>query len=220
MRELKLAFRWLVYKSNDPVFNISNKRLLGWSANELILDSAFGFVKANASQFEWFYDYFYGNCFRYNMDQSHKLDLQDNGLELRLFVGPSDEYHDYLFPTYFNGLRLFISDKDSLPTYSEGILLRPGQHANIQLSKTFSTIQSAPYSNCTNVDPNTSILTQEMQRLGLSYTRKDCLFICFQKLTIDLFGCYDLQYPKIFDAQPCSNFTIFQTIKVTLNLPI
>lgn len=212
--DINLIHRWLVYQTNDPKFNITKKRSFGFAADELIIDSAFAYLPVDSNEFEWYYDYFYGNCFRYNLNQSKILELPESGLEMQLFAGLSDEYFNYLFPSYNTGLRLFISDRENIPISSEGILLKPGEHVNIQISKSLATILPKPYSYCKNFDAELNILTREMKRLEISYNRKDCLYICFQILTIDAFGCNDLQYPQLLDAQPCSNFTIFKQVKV------
>lgn len=167
------------------------------------------------SEFEWYYDYFNGNCFRYNMNQTQYLEYQESGLELKLFVGLADDHYDYLYPSSSNGLRLFISDRNYMPLSTEGILLRTGEHVDIQLSKTLANIKPKPYSSCTDFNPNLNVLTRGMNKLNISYTRKDCLYVCFQKLSVDAFGCYDLQYPDIIDdVEACRNFSSFKDSKV------
>lgn len=46
-------------------------------------------------------------------------------------------------------------------------------------------------------------LAQEMRRIGMRYTRRDCVKLCEQKQIIDQFGCYSLAFPKIFNFPPC-----------------
>lgn len=213
--EIDLIYRWLVYQTNDPSFNTTRKRSFGFSIDELILDASFAYFPIDASEFEWYYDYFYGNCFRYNTNQSQSLSIQEAGLQLKLFTGLADVHYDYLFASESNGLRLFIADPNYTPISSEGLLLRPGEHVNIQLSKQLAQIKPHPYSSCLEFDPNLNELTRAMARLNISYTRKDCLYVCIQKLSVEAFGCYDLQYPKIFDnVEPCANYSSFKQSKV------
>lgn len=44
-----------------------------------------------------------------------------------------------------------------------------------------------------------------MKRIGMRYTRRDCVKLCEQKLIIEHNKCYSLDYPKIFDFPPCPN---------------
>lgn len=39
----------------------------------------------------------------------------------------------------------------------------------------------------------------------MRYTRRDCVQICVQKLIIDRFDCYSLNFPKILNVPPCPN---------------
>lgn len=51
-----------------------------------------------------------------------------------------------------------------------------------------------------------------MRRLGLNYTRRDCLELCTQKLLHDRHKCYSLRLPKIFlDNYPPCPFQTQQT---------
>lgn len=210
-------FRWLIYQTNDPKFNETRKKSFGFRADQMILDCYFASEKCTLSQFDWYYDYFYGNCFRFNYgnetDQLNSVVTPDTGLELILLSRIPDFDQNFLYSSRQNGLRIIISDQNSTPIYSQGILLRPGVHANIDLAKTKSVSMPEPYSNCQNTRSMTSILAREMRNLGIIYNRKDCLNLCFQKLNIDLFGCYDLQFPRLFDAPPCDNRSIFEKIK-------
>lgn len=219
--EISLIYRWLVYQTNDPSFSATRRRSFGFSLDEFIVEAAFALTPFNTTtDFEWYYDYFYGNCFRYNMNQSRTLDLQEAGLEITLFAGLADDHYDYLYASQSNGLRVFIADRNYIPLSSEGILVRPGEHVNIELSKSLVSIKPKPYSKCIEFDSNYNELTRAMSKLNISYTRKDCLYVCFQKLSVEAFGCYDLQYPKIVDdsVEPCANFSSFKKTKVSFRI--
>lgn len=67
-----------------------------------------------------------------------------------------------------------------------------------------------PFSNCVEFHSQLdNVYSKEMKKLGMKYIRKNCLALCQQKLIIDMFGCYSLEFPKILDAKPCVNLTTY-----------
>ena len=62
---------------------------------------------------------------------------------------------------------------------------------------------SKPYSNCQEAKQVNTELAREMRKNGMRYTRRDCVLICVQKLIIDRFNCYSLDFPKVFNFPPC-----------------
>lgn len=71
----------------------------------------------------------------------------------------------------------------------------------------------APYSNCHHVNSIDTPLSRELAKFNMPYSRVNCLVLCQQKQTIDQIGCYDMRYPKLFDAQPCRNESSFRKLK-------
>ena len=83
-----------------------------------MLSCRFNDAECNIDQdFVWYYDFFYGNCFRYNSgrDQSGKsVKLQEsttsgplNGLQLEIFVGKTKDFRQALAKT---GARVMVRD--------------------------------------------------------------------------------------------------------------
>lgn len=58
-----------------------------------------------------------------------------------------------------------------------------------------------------------TVLSREVERLNMSYSRTNCLILCHQKQIIDKVGCYDIRFPRILDAQPCRNQSSFNQLR-------
>lgn len=70
-----------------------------------------------------------------------------------------------------------------------------------------------PYSKCVRKESINTILSREIERLNMSYSRTNCLILCQQKQKIDQLGCYDMRFPRLFDAPPCRNQTMFSNLR-------
>lgn len=70
-----------------------------------------------------------------------------------------------------------------------------------------------PYSNCQFKETIDTVLSQEMKKLNITYSRNNCFTLCRQKQTIDQIGCYDMRFPAILGAAPCKTMNEFQLIK-------
>lgn len=70
----------------------------------------------------------------------------------------------------------------------------------------------SPYSDCVQTENVDTLISREMQRVGFNYSRRNCMVFCQQMQTIDYFGCYDFNLPRMFDAQPCDTYEHFQQL--------
>lgn len=71
----------------------------------------------------------------------------------------------------------------------------------------------APYGECLNDNRIKTRLANEMRRLKFNYSRQNCMTFCEQLQTIEQLGCYDLRYPQIFNATPCSTRKQFDRLQ-------
>lgn len=97
-----------------------------------------------------------------------------------------------------------------------------GSFSNIVLSKSISTSLSQPYNDCR--DSTNSVQTtigREMSSLNMTYDRRNCFTLCRQKSIIDQIGCYDMRYPRLFNASPCSTRDLYDRLRnLTVDLSI
>lgn len=70
-----------------------------------------------------------------------------------------------------------------------------------------------PFSNCMNKESIDTELSRELVKLNLTYSRSNCLVLCEQKQNIDELGCYDMRYPRIFNAKPCKEKHSYEQLK-------
>lgn len=77
------------------------------------------------------------------------------------------------------------------------------------IKKTWVSQKPVPYSKCQVKDSVNTVLSREMARINMPYSRSNCFILCLQKQIIEEVGCYDMRYPRIFDAQPCANLSSY-----------
>ena len=53
------------YAKSDYL-NDTEKKKLGYPFEDMLIDCKFEANTCSASEFEWYYDYNYGNCYRFN----------------------------------------------------------------------------------------------------------------------------------------------------------
>ena len=57
---------WPFYLTFSPNFNMTLRRSLGYSLEEMVLKCEFNSKPCNLSWFDWYYHPFFGNCYRFN----------------------------------------------------------------------------------------------------------------------------------------------------------
>lgn len=86
------------------------------------------------------------------------------------------------------------------------------------LTKTQVTQMPRPYSNCLPLESIDTVLSREMNKLNMTYSRINCFTLCRQKQIIDQIGCYDLRFPRILDAESCTSQSQFQRIRNNITI--
>jgi hypothetical protein len=103
---------------------------------------------------------------------------------------------------------LIIDDQQSLPIKKLGIL-NPNDFIKISISKTITRALPAPYSNCQYQELINTVLSKELNKLNIPYSRSNCMTLCEQMQIIQSLGCYDMRLPPILNARPCRNKSEF-----------
>ena len=85
---------------------------LSISLSDSLISCKFQLNTCTANDFEWFWDFYYGNCFRFNENLSKILKSTQSGtmnsLQLELFIGNSYEIINLLST---NGIHVFINNQ-------------------------------------------------------------------------------------------------------------
>lgn len=201
---------WLFYKTFGSDIDNSTRRSFGLDAETLIPFASFNNVRLNVTQeFVWNYNFYYGNCFKFNTNSTYKHSHADKGLRVELFAGTADYSYlnDYLNKD--SGFSIRIEDQQSYKLIQNGFLIKPGTNTKLGYKRIESENLAMPYSKCIDVDSIDTLISREMKRIGLKYTRQNCLDIVMVKMAMDELGCYDMRFTQILNATPCDNFSSY-----------
>lgn len=103
----------VLYKNTSLFSNISLIQSFGLELKDIMLSCYFGSEPCNYTDFEYFFDKNYGNCYKYNSGFNGSIERVitsggSSGLQLGLYVGHED-LNDKI--TYSNGIYLTIQNK-------------------------------------------------------------------------------------------------------------
>ncbi len=135
--------------------NDSYKKSFAEPIEKFMISCTFNVKKCNLSDFKWYFDRVYGNCYRFNsvLNNENKEAKtisrigKDNGLIIEIYLGLSDQIKNTL--AYSTGVKVFIHNNSILPNSNEGIELSPGFETLLDVSRTYSQKKPLPYSDCT-----------------------------------------------------------------------
>lgn len=178
----------------------------------MLVSAYFNSRKLSESDFDWFFDFNYGNCYRFNSNESNYrysgIDGASSFLELELYLGNSSEIQPF---TSERGIKLLINNNTDRPyPYDYGINISPGKKANIKVKRSYFNRLGPPYSKClTDLTPNNPDKTLFMKIMfdymkEKSYTHKFCMRVCFQAFVSRKCNCSDPAFPT-YRAPPCKN---------------
>lgn len=181
--------------------------LSGFVLENTIISCKFQNIKCDATDFEPFYDYTYGNCYRFNggflgtvpLKQSKQAKFSQ-GLTLELFLGDPITQQIY---TFKSGVRIIVHNQSSIPyPDEEGIDISTGQQTNVAVSRTFINRLGPPFSDCLfdsgiNSKVERSKTIQKMIDIyNLTvYDQNSCLKVCLQEIIYEECRCFDWKLP-------------------------
>lgn len=89
---------YMIYLTYAPDFNQTLKRSFGY---DFLIDCKFFQNDCDYNDVEWYYDWFYGNCFKFNSKRADNdvirfTNKPNEGLFISMFVGPPFESSNYL----------------------------------------------------------------------------------------------------------------------------
>ena len=189
------------------------RKSFGFNFSEVFIYCRFGNDRCDPTNFEWFWDSDYGNCYRINSGRSNFGDepikvVYDTGIGkgLSLILIDTLENNDFIRMSNIEkttGINIVIYNQSNfqLSHYQDSLKLKAGMCANIKLKKVISETLPTPYSNCQNhFDSN---LFNEMNCQNKSYSQKYCIELCKQNYIFQRCNCYSPFLPNIRFKKMC-----------------
>ena len=206
---------------NIHICRTKKNRTFGLELSNFITECFFGGLPCEyENDFVWFYDFVYGNCFRFNSGKnstSHstkKKEIQrlgqDGGLYIKAFTGNNESSYQLLK----TGLHIIIHNSSIFISSFEGFEVSTGVHSNIAINRQFIYKKEYPYCDCmSDIENNyNSNLVEAILKTG----QIDCFNICFQEFLINIIGCYQPLFDKLNATKPCLAFKEILQIEQTL----
>jgi len=131
----KFFYRALAYFiKNEESFK--DRMLLSYDFKDILISCKFNNQDCDESDFEWFYHFIYGNCFKFNKNGTKitRITGKSTGLSIEFYVGI---YEKLNYMTKSNGGIVIISNKSEFSELDDGISLTPGFETNIIAKRTF-----------------------------------------------------------------------------------
>ena len=207
----KIEERLLYLSFVSSRFNDTTKKLISFSMKETLISCRFNGQPCYSNDFDWYFDPFYANCYRFNSRKGQIRNVTQTGnafgLRLELFVG--DEYKTQSF-IRTAGYQVMINNQSNFPTANEGYTVSPGMETNLEISRVFNKKLGPLYNNCiqkstypgdTTID---SYLYQTIIKSNQSYRQVDCFKLCLQQEIIKMCECYSNQFERLNGTVICS----------------
>lgn len=146
---LQKGLKTIVYASN--MSTEENDKYFGFTIEDMLIGCRFVTEECNASNFEWYHSYEFGNCYKYNSGVRYPLKTVSkpgwkNALQLEIFVGQDRKEDEYLMR---KGLHIVVHNQSIDPVLEEeGVDISVGLSTNLVLQRTFYKSLSKPYSDC------------------------------------------------------------------------
>ena len=198
------VYHQAIFKMNS--LNQTEKRKLSHPIEDMLQNCYFN--AQPCSEFNWYFDPYYGNCWVFNSEFNplgfNSFPGEFYGLSLVLYVN----FHESLktINSYNGGLGAVIRIDNSsyLTSYigSDGIKVEPGHKTSISVSRSFKYSLPRPYSNCQIDNKTKSELQSELFNIILNsayrYTQPTCFQQCLQRAIYLECNCTDPSYVSLF----------------------
>lgn len=179
----------------------SYSKFLGHQKETMIIDCTFDGKICTPSQFNWFWNYKYGNCYTFNSawNDSQTANLRGaerpgplHGLQLELFIEESQYTEEVAGNT---GVKVVIHAPNRMPfPEDEGLQLPPGFMSSIGVRMVNITRMPYPYSSdCENGSRVRN--GYDTVHRKVAYTTQVCTKTCMQVATIMKCGCASNEFP-------------------------
>ena len=194
------------------------KKKFSHNLNDTLLSCFFNLKPCSSSDFQWEWDYYYGNCFSFNTG----FDSSGQRVELRkAFIGGNAfslqiEFYVNFYEElkFFNsiindyGLIIRVDNQSHVIDYQHGgIFVSAGTSNYLALNRQFKTSLPKPYSECEDLSSGNypSTLYNLIIHSKYDYTQQFCLQQCLQELTIKTCNCSDIDSASLRNVSSCAS---------------
>jgi hypothetical protein len=168
----------------------------------------------DSTNFTWNFHYTYGNCYilysaqnsngKWNPPKRTNKQNHYNSLKIELYTGEPNKFEAL---SSSSGFQLFVLNRSDSYNKFNFFDLSPGFEYNIMLERTFLEQKPKPYSNCEFVQDKANALKspfiKTMKELNLTYSRADCLNLCYQHFTFQKCNCIDYTIDARLESKFC-----------------
>ncbi len=190
------------------------RKSLAYSLNESLISCEINTLNCGLSDFVWYFDSLYGNCYSFNSgknSQGYPADVfkisragNINGLRLKLFIG--NNLNDMASFQELLGYHVIIHNQTYKITLNEGFDISTGVETNFAIYKVYETNKPNPYSDCidlNSIDSFDSNLYRVIYASNKTYRQIDCFDLCFQQLLIKRCDCYMASWDRLNGTIQC-----------------
>jgi hypothetical protein len=177
--------------SNLLNYSDTQKKAFGLPVQQLIYSCLFDLSECYPSEFEWVYDFYYGNCIRFNSKGNRSVNKNGklSSLQLILFIGETKPVELSLE----TGIHIHINNQSERTSLYRGIDASPGKITNIALNKVITKKLASPYSECIDDQKKleSSIFYRKLVAAKNTYKQTDCFELCFSYNVFNECKCYE-----------------------------
>ena len=208
--------------NNDQSLTAAAKKALGFQIEDMLVSCYFNYKACNSSDFTYFYNPLYGNCYKFNYDASNPNTISlpglFYGLTLELFLGnPQIETHNH----FHDGVLLSIINQTGEP-FSQGDTVKAagGAETDFIVNRNFITKLPAPWGSCLSSTVSSSYYNYITNSMGKSYSQQVCFQLCVQDQIVSTCGCANgflPPPPSNLSALYCSTSTQTTCLQIMIN---
>jgi amiloride-sensitive sodium channel subunit gamma len=189
------------------------KKAVSIQLHEMLIFCRFNLIECTANEFEWFFDFDYGNCYKFNPSGSKYVGKNgvEAGLQLELYVGNSSSEN----LVHQRGIRVLVHNYSEKYLFmkDDGMNVAPGFQSSLSINRVFYNKKSKPYSECIddltiNNPYKTRIMVTMFNELNQTqYSQKYCQKLCYQIFLIKACNCSDPTIPRGGSISLCLDST-------------
>ena len=189
-----------------PEFGDERRKSMGFSLEEMYIDCNFNQFSCFMKDLSWFWDFNYGNCFKFNSGFNFSGDPIPlryssssgiyGGLVLRLLV--PNKTNKFTFSS-LDGLLLVVHNNTDKPDFDNAVFLSLNTETSIGIKRTFIHKYPSPYSECQDTSSYDSYLFKKTLEANDKYTQVYCYKLCLEELIIENCNCHLLEYPVLYN---------------------
>jgi hypothetical protein len=193
-------------KNYTKFLSDDQKKMAAKQLSDMFIFCKFNSIPCKPDDFQWYYDFDYGNCYKYNSNSTNLNYVGKSGMQASFRIELSVGNYKYSEPYVYNrGLRIVIHNASNERVFvsDDGLDIEPGKSTNIGIKRTLFQKLSKPYSDC--IDDLTSSNPSRTDMMNLmfntlnetQYTQKFCQKLCYQMYVEQNANCSDPALPQI-----------------------